>query len=96
MTPPSTERLDVTVAGRVQGVGYRAFVREQARRLGLSGWVRNEPNGSVRAVAEGPRDVLEQLLDRLRRGPAMARVEHVTPYWSAASGEFESFSVRHF
>lgn len=89
-------RLDVRVRGRVQGVGYRAFARDQARRLGLAGWVRNEPDGSVRAVAEGPRTVLEQYLHALERGPAMARVEGVTPYWSAASGEFEGFGVRYF
>lgn len=89
-------RLDVTVRGRVQGVGFRAFAREQARRLGLAGWVRNERDGSVRTVAEGPRAVLEQYLDALQRGPSAARVEQATPYWSAASGEFDEFSVRYF
>jgi acylphosphatase len=90
------QRLDVQVYGRVQGVGYRAFAREQGRRLGLCGWVRNDPDSSVRVVAEGPRDVLERLLQVLERGPSMARVERVEPYWSAASGEFEGFAVRFF
>ena len=89
-------RLDATVHGRVQGVGYRAFVREQARRLGLAGWARNEPDGDVRVLAEGPRDALEALLAKLEQGPPAARVARVTPFWSEASGEFDGFGVRYF
>ena len=96
MTTQQLQRLDATVRGRVQGVGYRAFAREQARRLGLAGWVRNEPDGDVRVVAEGPRDVLEALLQKLEQGPSASRVERVTPYWSAASEEFDGFGVRYF
>lgn len=61
-------RLEARVTGRVQGVGFRQFVRYHARRLGLTGWVRNEPDGSVYLVAEGPRELLEQLLDAVRQG----------------------------
>lgn len=60
MTAPS-ERLELVVRGRVQGVYFRASTRDEARRLGLTGWVRNEPDGSVRVLAEGPRAALEAL-----------------------------------
>ncbi len=88
------ERLEAVVHGRVQGVGFRYFVIRQASRLGLSGWVANEPTGRVRCVAEGPRPVLEALLEALRDGPPGAFVERVDPVWSAATNEFEGFDVR--
>lgn len=62
------------VYGRVQGVGFRFFVQDEARRLGLAGWVRNRSDGGVEAVATGPAEKLRQLEDRLRVGPAAARV----------------------
>lgn len=88
-------RVDARVTGRVQGVGFRYFTTQQARRLGVDGWVRNESDGAVRVVAEGPRDVLEQFLDRLREGPAGARVKNVRSDWQRASGEFGGFGVRY-
>ncbi len=96
MTTPvsSHERLTARVYGRVQGVGYRHFVWTRARRLGLTGWVRNEPDGSVAVVAEGPRPALESLLDALREGPPAARVERVETAWSPAAGTFDGFEVR--
>lgn len=71
-------RLHVRVSGVVQGVGFRWFVRERARRLGLAGWVRNLPDGSVEVVAEGDRGQLELLMGELRKGPQGARVDAVT------------------
>lgn len=94
--PEVLERLEARVTGRVQGVGFRHFTAQQARRLGVDGWVRNERDGSVRVIAEGPRGVLEQFLGRLQEGPGGARVEHVHPDWTAASGEFSGFAVRFF
>jgi acylphosphatase len=90
----SAQRLDATVHGRVQGVGYRYFVVRQANRLGLTGWVANEPSGRVRCVAEGARDALETLLASLREGPPGAWVEQVDTTWSSAAGSFEEFDVR--
>ncbi|WP_397547453.1 acylphosphatase [Rhodothermus marinus] len=87
-------RLEARVTGRVQGVGFRQFVRYHARRLGLTGWVRNEPDGSVYLVAEGPRELLEQLLDVVRQGPPAARVDEVQVHWLPARGEFEAFEIR--
>lgn len=89
----SAERLEVIVHGRVQGVGFRIFVVREARRLGLTGWVANEPAGGVRCVAEGPRPALEALLGELRDGPRGAWVDRVAATWSAASGTFSAFDV---
>jgi acylphosphatase len=67
--------LHVRISGQVQGVGFRWFVREEARRLGLSGWVTNLPNGDVEVEAGGERSSLERLRRALLVGPAGARVE---------------------
>lgn len=88
------ERLEAVVHGRVQGVGFRIFVARQADRLGLTGWVANEPAGRLRCVAEGPRADLETLLADLRDGPSGAWVERVEVSWSPASGTFSDFDIR--
>lgn len=75
------ERLDASVRGMVQGVGFRYFVLREARGLGLDGWVANEADGSVHVVADGPRHRLEALLDLLREGPPASLVERVTTNW---------------
>jgi acylphosphatase len=90
----SAERLEAVVHGHVQGVGFRIFAVRRAGRLGLTGWVANEPGGRVRCVAEGPRPSLESLLGELRDGPPGAWVERVDASWSPATGEFADFDVR--
>jgi acylphosphatase len=87
-------RLDASVRGVVQGVGFRVFVIGAARRLGVRGWVANERDGRVRCVAEGERAALEELLGELRRGPAGALVEDVREAWLPPTGEFTGFSIR--
>lgn len=87
-------RLHAIVDGRVQGVGFRAFVFDRAIQLGLSGWVRNRWDGTVEVVAEGERLRLEQLLAALRNGPRSAVVTEVKTEWQPASAEFTRFSVR--
>jgi acylphosphatase len=90
----SVERLDATVYGRVQGVGFRYHIVMRAMDLELTGWVANGADGSVRCVAEGPRRALEALLDTLETGPAGALVDRVATQWGPASGSFASFEVR--
>jgi acylphosphatase len=92
--PVDIARLDATVVGRVQGVGYRWFVLAAAQRLDLRGWVANGADGSVRCVAEGPRPALEALLRELAAGPHNARVERVVPRWGPAGGTTGHFEIR--
>jgi acylphosphatase len=87
-------RLDARVTGRVHGVGFRYFVFREAQALGLVGWVANVADGSVQCVAEGPRDRLESLLERLREGPPASIVDGVSAAWMAATGSFGAFGVR--
>ena len=86
--------LDAVVRGRVQGVGFRYFVLELAARLGLVGWVANEPDGSVHCVAEGRTADLETLLRELGQGPLGGRVDDVRVSWGPPSGSFARFTVR--
>jgi acylphosphatase len=91
-------RLEAVVKGRVQGVGFRYFVLREARRLQLDGWTSNEADGSVRVVADGPREALDELLDALREGPPSSLVERVVTNWPpvASGGWFtgRGFSIR--
>jgi acylphosphatase len=87
-------RLEATARGRVQGVGFRYFVLRRGIELGLTGWVANESDGSVRCVAEGRRSDLETLLEAMERGPAGALVERVSATWSSATGNLRDFGIR--
>ncbi len=69
--------LRITIAGRVQGVGFRYWMHDEATALDLSGWVRNRRDGSVEAVISGPSDNIDAMLARCRRGPAAARVDDI-------------------
>jgi acylphosphatase len=92
--PGEIRRLEATVVGAVQGVGFRWFVMAQARQLGLGGWVANAPDGTVQCVAEGPVEALAELLLQLGRGPAGGWVERVIPLWLPATGPPRSFEIR--
>jgi acylphosphatase len=94
METETQKRLSARITGRVQGVGFRNFTQRRARRLGLTGWVRNEPDGSVRLEAEGPREVLDDLVEAVHQGPRMAAVDDVEVAWDDATDEFEVFQVR--
>jgi len=83
----------VSVTGRVQGVFFRAWTRDQANELGVTGWVRNCPDGRVDAHVEGDEAAVQQLLERLRRGPPSARVEDVR-LWDVEPCDFDDFEVR--
>ncbi|MCS6878303.1 MAG: acylphosphatase [Geminicoccaceae bacterium] len=79
-TEESGERsvaVRVELHGRVQGVGFRAWMVRQARRLGLKGWVRNRRDGSVEALLDGPRERIAEMLALCRQGPPLARVDSV-------------------
>ncbi len=87
-------RLHATVEGRVQGVGFRYFVEENAVALELRGWVRNRWNGDVEVMAEGERQALNKLMAALYKGPRSAYVTNIEADWEPATGEFSYFRVR--
>ncbi len=84
----------VTVHGDVQGVFFRASTRHLAESLGLTGWVRNRPEGSVEAVFEGEEADVRSMIDWCHQGPPQAEVERVDVEWQPPSGEFTRFAVR--
>jgi acylphosphatase len=94
MSPGDVARLEALVKGRVQGVGFRYFVMSEALRLGLTGWVANEQDGSVYCVAEGRREDLLLLLEALHEGPAAAIVDRVVETWLPGTGAFADFGLR--
>jgi acylphosphatase len=88
-------RLHAVIHGDVQGVGFRYFIVDAARPLGVSGWVRNRPDGSVELTAEGERRQLEELLSAARHGPRHAEVADVDVEWGMAAGDLGPFQLVH-
>jgi len=86
--------VDVTVTGRVQGVSFRWYAVQEAAKLGVTGWVRNEPDGSVAGHFEGDADAVEAMVDWCREGPRPARVQQVARRDGAVTGA-RSFEVRY-
>jgi acylphosphatase len=89
------ERLHLIVFGDVHGVNFRYYTYKLANNLGLSGWVRNNSDGSVELVAEGNKENLEVLLGWSQKGPDYAKVERVEKEWQKATGEFSRFEIRY-
>ncbi|MBI2958394.1 MAG: acylphosphatase [Chloroflexi bacterium] len=83
--------MKAIASGRVQGVYFRAFVAGHAERLGISGYARNQADGTVEVVAEGARADLDSLLSEVKRGPPRARVDRVEVTWSEPEGSFTGF-----
>jgi acylphosphatase len=90
---PQPVQARASISGRVQGVFYRVFTRDEALALGLTGWVRNLPDGRVEALFEGSRDAVERMLVWCRRGSPASRVLDVRITWGEAHG-FDSFVIR--
>jgi acylphosphatase len=91
---PAGTRLVASVRGYVQGVGFRWFVEREAARLGLDGWVANRSDGSVEVVAEGPDELLGQLVLQLWEGPAGSSVSDVEVRHEPARGNIVGFTIR--
>jgi acylphosphatase len=87
--------LQLQVTGRVQGVGYRASAQQQARKLGLSGFVRNQPDGSVYVEVTGSQPQVEKMIRWCQQGPPMARVVTVTVTEVAEDLTQEGFEIKH-
>ncbi|MCJ7560187.1 acylphosphatase [Candidatus Bathyarchaeota archaeon] len=88
-------RAHVFVSGRVQGVFFRSRTKQRADSLGVKGWVRNLPDGSVEAVFEGEEEAVNALIDFCRRGPRGARVSNVDLVWENYQGEFSKFEIKY-
>lgn len=86
--------VHMTVRGRVQGVGFRFFVREQASRYRLKGWVRNLADGAVEVYAEGDEVVLADFVERVESGPRFGHVTDVSREYGPIAGEYDDFSIK--
>jgi acylphosphatase len=87
-------RLHCFISGRVQGVSYRAYTQREALQLGLTGWVRNCPDGRVELVAEGEEAALQQLIAWCRQGPPAAIVAEIDTQWEADADAYRTFDIR--
>lgn len=87
------KRIQLLIRGRVQGVYFRAAAMREARRLGITGWVRNRPDGCVELLAEGEEDAIKELSSWANHGPSSARVDHVDVRWRGYTGEFPEFLI---
>lgn len=86
--------LHAVVHGLVQGVWFRAWTRDMAREVGVTGWVRNQRDGTVETLAQGERALLERFLERLHDGPPLARVTRIDANWRKQEEGFSRFEVR--
>jgi acylphosphatase len=87
------KRIHLLVRGRVQGVYFRASAQREAKRLGLTGWIKNRDDGGVEIVAEGEEDQVKDLLVWAQHGPSTARVEEVDTRWRSYTGEYSEFKI---
>jgi acylphosphatase len=91
--PGAISRARVVISGRVQGVSFRANTRDQARSIGIRGWVRNLSDGRVEAIFEGPQADVQRMIHWCNRGPAPARVANVEVHWEPPTGQEPGFRI---
>jgi acylphosphatase len=94
MEQQATKQLEAVVHGRVQGVSFRYYTRQEAQRLRVMGWVANQRDGTVRVIAQGSDSTISQFIDFLHRGPSMAHVDKVETKWVEVTKKFTRFSIR--
>lgn len=88
-------RAHIFIQGMVQGVFFRVKTRQKAKVLGVSGWVKNLPDGRVEAVFEGEKEKVEQIIEWIKKGPLFSRVDDVEVDFEEYKGEFENFEIRY-
>lgn len=88
-------RAHIFVSGRVQGVFFRENTKNKAKSFGITGWIRNLPDGRVEAVLEEEKDQIEELIKWIKKGPIIARVDDVDVAWEEYQGEFKDFEIRY-
>lgn len=89
------KRMILNLEGRVQGVGFRIYTLAQAEARNLTGFVKNEEDGTVTIVAEGPEEKLKELAEWAKEGPKLAKVTKMKIFWEKATGEFSEFEIRY-
>ncbi len=89
-----THQIHLLIFGKVQGVWYRASARDKALELGLAGWVRNRPDGSVEIVAQGGTEALHALKDWCMEGPPLARVSKIDETWNPVTERYKTVEIR--
>jgi acylphosphatase len=89
----ATKRVQLIVRGRITGVFFRAATQREARRLGITGWVRNRPDGNVEILAEAEEDAIREMVSWAQHGPSAARVDDVDVRWRSYTGEFSDFRI---
>ena len=90
----SLKAVHMIAYGRVQGVGFRFFVRDQASTYGIKGWVKNLYDGSVEIHAEGEKKILDVFIERVRKGPVFGHVSELTFDWIEPTNSFNNFSIQ--
>lgn len=89
----SLKQVHLLVRGRVQGVFFRASTQREARRLGLTGWVKNRSDGVIEILAEGEEEEIKELIGWTNRGPSAARVDAVDVRWRSYTGQHADFRI---
>jgi acylphosphatase len=89
----ATKRVELVIRGRVQGVFFRAATQREARRLGVTGYVKNRADGSVEVLAEGDEDAIRELSTWAHHGPSAARVDAVDVRWRGYTGDHFEFAI---
>ena len=89
----SKSSVHIIIKGKVQGVSFRYFTLKQAQELNIVGWVRNKPNGTVEAVAQGDKINLELFIKKLKQGSSFSRVDDVILNWEHEEKDYENFTI---
>ena len=89
------KQIILIIHGRVQGIFFRDSTRRKARKLGLTGWVSNESDGTVKVMAQGEEEKLEALIKWCYNGPMLARVDKIDIEWYETTGQFEKFEIKY-
>lgn len=85
--------MHILISGFVQGVGFRYFVKNNARKLGVTGWVKNTPDNKVEAVLQGEQEAIDQMILLCKKGPFLAEVKNVDIKWKESKEQFAEFVV---
>ena len=88
-----TLTVNMKITGKVQGVGFRFFVQQQAQKLGINGWVSNKSNGDVEALAQGEKADLEQFIAKIKEGPSFSRIDNVNLEWMNKGEQYFGFEI---